>query len=232
MDTSLNTTWTYTVDENIISVIHRALSKMLKDFTMAAELTNVKVRYSQLRMWHVEYLKKFWDFFEQIVKQHNDNVVNIVSPWMTEKVALSSIDATQQDSITQRVAEIKTIISSLLIDNTAITFDIDCLIKNLNELKGLFQQHFIAREEGMLTTIHKCYTQKEFKVVQDKLMLSYSNVGYGWLLDSMPSRKKRNKWLKNVAQVSLLTRWSMLEKDYAKFTKHTNKLLVDIMTSH
>lgn len=232
MDTNLHTTWTYTVDENIVTVIHHALSKMLKDFTMAAEVANVKVRYGQLRMWHVEYLKKYWDFFEQVVKQHNDNVTNIVSPWLSEKTTLSSIDAAQQESITQRIAETKTLIASLSIDNTAITFDIDCLINNLKELKGLFDQHFTSREEGMLTTIHKCYTQEEFKAIQDKMMVSYANMGYGWLLDGMPSTKKRNKWLKNVAQVSLLTRWSLLGKDYKKFTNHTNKLLVDIMTSH
>ena len=232
MDTSLHTKWTYTIDENIISVIHCALSKMLKDFTMATELANIKVKYSQLRMWHVEYLKKYWDFFEQVVKQHNDNVTNIVSPWLNEKTALSSVDATQQDVITQHMADTKVLISSLSIDNTAITFDIDQTIRNLNELKGLFQQHFIAREEGMLTTIHKCYTEREFKAIQDKLMGSYVGVGYGWLLDGMPSTKKRHKWLKNVAQVPLLTRWSMLGKDYSKFTKHTSKLLVDIMTTH
>jgi len=231
MDTSLHTEWSYNIEDNILVVIHNALTKMLNDFMMATEMANVKVKYSELHMWHVEYLKKYWCFFELVVKQHHDNINEVISSWMSEKVTLSAVLAAEQERIVQHITEIKKFIYSLSVDNSGLTLEFDCIIKNLNDLKSVFVQHFATKEEGMLATIHKCFSQAEFKAIQDKLMASFQPLGYGWLLYGLNTNRKRNKWLKNVAEVSLFKRWT-LTNDYQKFDTHTRKLLTDIMTSH
>ena len=232
MDTSLHSKWSYNIEDNILVVIHNALTNMLNDFMMATEMANVKVKYGQLRMWHVEYMKKYWDFFELVLKQHHNNINEVISSWMSEKVTQSTTLALEQERITQHVFEIKELISSLSVDNSVLTNEFDSIIKKLNELKSAFAQHFSAKEEGMLTTIHKCFSQPEFKTIQDKLLVLFQPLGYGWLLYGLNTNRKRNKWLKNVAEVSVFKRWTMLNNDYHKFDKHTRKLLTDIMTSH
>jgi hypothetical protein len=232
MDTNLHTKWSYNIDDNILAIIHNALTKMLNDFMMATEMANVKVKYKELHMWHVEYLKKYWYFFELVVKQHHDNIHEVVSSWMSEKVTLSTVQAAEQEHIIQNISEIKNLVDSLSVDNVGLTIEFDCIIQHLNHLKSLFVQHFATREDGMLTTIHKCFSQPEFKTIQDKLLVSFQPLGYGWFLYGLNTNRKRNKWLKNVAEVSVFKRWTMLTNDYQKFDKHTRKLLTDIMTSH
>jgi hypothetical protein len=195
-------------------------------------MANVKVKYKELHMWHVEYLKKYWYFFELVVKQHHDNIHEVVSSWMSEKVTLSTVQAAEQEHIIQNISEIKNLVDSLSVDNVGLTIEFDCIIQHLNHLKSLFVQHFATREDGMLTTIHKCFSQPEFKTIQDKLLVSFQPLGYGWFLYGLNTNRKRNKWLKNVAEVSVFKRWTMLTNDYQKFDKHTRKLLTDIMTSH
>jgi hypothetical protein len=124
--------WSYSIDENILAVIHNALTKMLNDFMMATEMANVKIKYNELHMWHMEYLKKYWCFFEMVVKQHHDNINEVISSWMSEKVTLSAVLAVEQERIMQHMSEIKKLISSLSVDNSGLTLEFDCIIKHLN----------------------------------------------------------------------------------------------------
>jgi hypothetical protein len=199
---------------------------------MATEMANVKVKYCQLRMWHVEYLKKYWAFFELILTQHNNNVNELIASWMSDKVTPSTALTADQERIANHVAATKELVSSLSVDKSTINVDLDGIIKNLNDLKCVLAEHFATKEQGMLTTIHKCFSQNEFKRIQDKILMSFQALGYGWLLYGLDTNKKRIKWLKNVVQVSVFKRWSLLSSDYGKFDKHTRKLLTDIMTSH
>jgi hypothetical protein len=199
---------------------------------MATEMANVKVKYCQLRMWHVEYLKKYWAFFELILTQHNNNVNELIASWMSDKVTPSATLIADQERIIHHVSATKEIVSSLSVDKSTLSDDIDCIIKNLNELKSVFAEHFATKEKGMLTTIHKCFSQNEFKSIQDKILASFKALGYGWVLYGFDTNKKRSKWLKNVIQMSALKRWTLLSNDYRKFDKHTRKLLTEIMTSH
>jgi hypothetical protein len=205
---------------------------MLNDFILATEMANVKVKYGQLRMWHVEYLKKYWIFYELVLKQHHENINDIISSWMSEKVAMSTVLVAEQERIIQHVSQTKELISCLSVDNSTLAVDLDCIVKNLNELRDVFTRHFTTQKEGMLTTIHKCFSQHDFKKVQDRLMTSFHPLGYGWLLYGLDTNNKRNKWLKNVVEASVVKRWTVLSNDYPKFDKHTRKLLIDIMTSH
>jgi hemerythrin-like domain-containing protein len=228
----MNGKWHYNASENAWTIVHNAIRQMITDYIVAIEIVLLKAKNNDVKLWQIEYLKKYWKYMEHVIECHHEIEETILFPWMNEQVMLPLILTEQHNLVSNKIVDCKDKLSIINLNTKQTIIDIKAFCEGIKELKKAIFEHFDYEENIAISTVHKCFTPEEYKKIETKIIERMKTEDIGWFFHGFRSKTEKKNWLSKVAKIPWHIQMFAVFPICKKFEKTTQKLLTDIMTIH